>query len=214
MSDLPKVQEAVRALEGVARARVTWPDPHGPAQLDISIEPGADEAETTRNVLAILQRVAGVDLDSLDLGAIGPAQPQEGLRPAFVGLAVDRSELDTAVDVTLEVGGRQITGQARGLASYHHSARTAAQATLAALGEVLPPGVRLELEWVEVHGAQGQRPAVVQAAVTILTHAGETVDIGCAFGRGDLRESAVRATLDAVNRRLGALLSAEREVRA
>lgn len=214
MSDLPNVQEAVRALEGVARARVTWPDPRGPAQLEIALEPGANETETTRNVLAVLQRVGGVNLDTLDLEAAQPTRSEAGLRPAFVGLSVDRSELDTAIDVTLEVGGRQVTGRAEGLASYHHSTRTAATATLEALGGVLPPGVRLQLEWVDVNGAQGQRPAVVQVAVTTLTHGGETVDIGCAFGRGDLRESAVRATLDAVNRRLGALLTAEREIRA
>lgn len=215
MSELPEVQRAVGEIDGVVRARVTWPDPRGPAQLDIAFAPGADQAEATRSVLGVLERVGGVDLTTLDLAAAERERAEEEPlpRPVFVGLAVDRSELDTAIEVTLEVDGRQVSGRAEGLASYHQSTRTTAAATLMALREVLPPGVRLQLEWLEAIDGQGHRPTVVHVAVTTLTHAGESVDIGSAFVRGDLRESTVRATLDAVNRRLGSLMGAERHAR-
>lgn len=208
-SDLPTVQQAVREVHGVVHARVTWPDPRGPAHLEIALDPGTDGPETVRSILSVLERAGGVDLDTLDIAqAERSAEPSPG-RPVFVGLGVDRGELDTAIEITLEIDGRPVTGRAEGLASYQQSTRTTAAATLAALRQVLPPGVRVQLEWLEIIEPHGQRPGVVQVAVTTLTASSEVVDIGSAFIRGDVRESTVRATLDAVNRRLGALMVGE-----
>jgi hypothetical protein len=221
LSELPAVQRAVRELDGVAHARVSWPDPLGPAKLDISFHPGADDAEATRNVLSVLERIGGVDVRTLDLAAVereaaaetGREVSGDERRPVFVALNVDRSELDMAVEVTLEMDGKRVCGRAEGLASFQQSSRTTAAATLVALRELLPPRVRLQLEWLEVVEPHGSRPAVVQVAVTVLTHAGEDLHIGSAFAQGDLRESSVRATLDAVNRRLGALMGSEKPLR-
>lgn len=207
LSDLPRVQEALREIEGVVHARVAWPDPRGPAQLEIVLSPGQQGAETTRHILDVLERVGGVDLDTLDLAAAERSGAASEARPVFVALSVDRNELDTAIEVILELHGRQVSGRAEGLASFQQSTKTTAAATLAALRKLLPSGVRLQLEWLEVIESHGHRPPIIQVAVTVLTHAGEALHIGSAFAQGDLRESTVRATLDAVNRRLGSLMS-------
>lgn len=213
MSDLPEVQRALRATEGVAHARVVWPDPEGPAHLSISFVDGADEPVVAREVLEVLRRVGHIDLDTLELlhdeseGA--PERPVAMERPVFEGLALDRQELDAAVTVTLRWQGRQVSGQATGLASSRHAPRTAAEATLAALRELLPPTVRVQLEWLEAAEVGAPRERLVQAAVTVLTPAEENAHVGSALVRGDVREAAVRATLDAVNRRLGVLLHHE-----
>lgn len=206
LSDLPGVQDALREIDGVVHARVRWPDPRGPAQLEIALAPGGDGAQTTRHILDVLERVGGVDLDTLDLAAAERAGSDEA-RPVFVEMSVERTELDTSIEVTLELRGREVSGRAEGLASFQQSTRTTAAATLAAVRKLLPSGVRLQLEWLEVIESHGHRPPIIQVAVTVLTHAGEALHIGSAFGHGDLRESTVRATLDAVNRRLGALMA-------
>lgn len=210
MSELPEVQRALRATEGVAHARVVWPDPAGPAQLTVAFVDGADEPAVAREVLEVLRRVGQVDLDTLEvLDDVGESDADLVDRPVFEGLSFDRQELDTAITVSLRWRGRKLSGQATGLASFRHAPRTAAEATLEALRAVLPSTVRAQLEWLEVAEVGAPRERVVQAAVTMLTVGGESAHVGSALVRGDVREASVRATLDAVNRRLGRLVSSE-----
>lgn len=197
--DLPEVQQRVRELDGVAEARVRWPDPHGPAELHVRIEHEGDPADVTGRVLEVLERVGGVDLDTLDLRESASGSHP---RPVFAGLEVNRGELDVQVEVTLRHRDRQFRGVAEGLATAEHTPRTAAAAALAALAQIVRDDVRLHVEWVEVAESVGPRTGTVSVAVTCLTPEGQDQHVGTAFVRGDLREAAVRAALDAVNRRL------------
>lgn len=234
MSKIPEVQEAVRALQGVARAIVRWPEPHGPATLHIEFADGADREAVAGEVLDLLERIGGVDLQSLSM-PVPPApdevetppmprawqvetQPEQHpngseddtrSRPVFAGLTVNRSDLDNSVTVQLRVAGRTITGTAEGMATRRATLRTAAAAALLALRQVVPHDFRLQLDWLEVvEGVGPDRPDMVHAAVTCLSGEGEETFLGSAMVRDDLREAAVRATLDALNRRLTMLLPA------
>lgn len=207
---MPQLQEVVREVRGVARAHVRWPDPLGPAELQVEFSGDADREAVARDVLAALRQVGGVDLATLSLDAASApdADPAPtGVRPVFSSLSVDRGDLDATVEVTLSVEGRPMVGRVAGLSTAAGTLRTAAAATLAALGELIGSEARVQLDWLEVLevGAPG-RPQVVSAAITFLTRAGEEVHIGSALVRGDEREAAVRATLDALNRRLEQLV--------
>jgi hypothetical protein len=236
VSELPDLQETVRALRGVARASVRWPEPEGPATLHIVFSAEADREATVQGVLEALHRVGHVDLSSLRMDLPRPpgaspeprntasgvapppppataprevAQRVAARRAVFSGMTVDRSDLDNRITVTLRIGDRTLTGRAEGLATRRATPRTAAAAALLALRDVLPGDTRLQLEWLEVVDAlAADRPAVVQSAVTCLSAGGEQTYLGSAIVRDDLREAAVRATLDALNRRLEQHLTA------
>lgn len=136
-------------------------------------------------------------------GATGATGSNGRSRPVFSGMTIDRGDLDTRVVVTLAIGSRAYTGAAEGLATRRSTPKTAATATLSALQELLPATLRVQLEWLDVmEPTEAGRPAIVQSAVTCLSRAGEEVYIGTAIVRTDLREAAVRATLDALNRQL------------
>lgn len=205
MSAIPHLQEAVRDVPGVARALVRWPDPLGPAELHVEFSGDADRETVTRDVLAALHDIGGVDLATLSLAApassaVAALRPR---RPVFSSLSVDRGELDATVEVTLSVEGRPVVGRYAGLSTAAGTLRTTASATLAAIEELIGGDARVQLDWLEVQevGAPG-RPQVVSAAVTFLTRDGHDVHVGSAIVRGDEREAAVRATLDALNRRI------------
>jgi len=209
MSQMPQLQQAVRDLEGIVRASVRWPDPLGPAELHLEFDADADRAAVTREVLAVLQDVGGVDLDTLEVvspaaePAKRPAAPPSVARPVFSDIRVDRQGLDASVEVTLRSEGVTTTGRAEGLATAQATLRTAALATLDALRAIVGEDARLSLEWVEVLEAAGPgRPQIVQTAVGHLSQRGEEVFVGSALGRWNLQEAAVRAVLDALNRRL------------
>jgi hypothetical protein len=213
---LPDLQSAVRALPGVASATVRWPDPHGPARLEVTFAAEADQERTAAAVLAAMADIAGVDPRDLDARPTSDAAPvppaplaARAARPVFSGLVVERTDLDSSVTVTLDQDGRTAQAQADGLATQRSTPRTAAAAALMALRELLPDGVRVQLEWLEVVESPAPgRPDLVHAAVTCLTAAGEETHLGTALVRGDVREAAVRATLDALNRRLDRLAPA------
>jgi hypothetical protein len=221
MSQLPEVQNAIRALDGVTGAFVRWPDPDGPATLHVRFADGADKQAVSDRIAAILSEVGGVDLRDVEPETGGPedrprspaaanrSEPHRPGRPALAGISVDQQGLDAAVDVTLRCDGRTVTGTAEGLASAHTAPRTAAAATVVALREVLSDDVRLDLEWLRVVGGEERgAQAVVHAAVTMLSDAGEEVFLGSAWVRGGVEEAAARATLCALNRRLEQLLAA------
>jgi hypothetical protein len=214
MSKIPDVQEAVRRLEGVATVAVRWPDPLGPATLHVEFAADADERAVTEAVLDTVRRVGAEggnipDIRIVETASTDRTDPGRDPRPIFAGMTVDRGDLDAAVEVALEYGARRLTGRAEGLATRHAALRTAAAAALAAVRELVPADTRLQLEWLEVVDPTNPgRPAVVQAAVTWLTRTGEETYLGSAFVRNDLRVAAVRATLDAINRRLARLLDA------
>lgn len=99
-------------------------------------------------------------------------------------------------EVILGGEGGDVVGQARGEKT-PHSLRVLAEATLHAAGRLVP----------EVDFALGGASLVSvlgREAVMVLVRDGELETVGAALVReGPVSEAAVRATLDAVNRRLG-----------
>jgi hypothetical protein len=191
--DLPELQQAVRAIPGVAAATVRWPDPQGPAALRVEFEPGADQREVGEAIIRTLVDVAHVDLATMHLehGALVEHRP----RPVFTGLGLDRVDDELAVEVDVSIHGQQIPGRAGGLLAEHDEVELVAAATLDALH-------RSEAGPFELHGIEVVRLAAgIETVVAVVGHgAGGRPLVGAAAVGRDVREAAVRATLDAVNR--------------
>jgi hypothetical protein len=113
--------------------------------------------------------------------------------------------LDVTATVTLASGDRTAVGEARGLASQTGVHKAVASATLRAVEQLVGDGVRVELEHLEVTPMGTERTVVV--LLTLLTPQGGESLTGAAAGRDDVRQAVIRATLDALNRRLEMLLT-------
>jgi hypothetical protein len=79
-----------------------------------------------------------------------------------------------------------------------------ATATLRALEEVVGAAARFELEQLEINQLGPDRAVVV--VVAMLTKLGSERLTGVSVVREDVRQAVIRATLDALNRRLESLL--------
>lgn len=139
--------------------------------------------------------------------ADAPGKPPAGTfadrsgRPTFARLEVDSSRDEPVIEVTLTLGDRRLVGRSVGPATGDAGPRTAAIAALGALREVLPPGVDIELGWLDVvDDPVGERPRVANSGVYCTTPRGTQTFLGSALASGDPRVAAVRATLDALNR--------------
>ena len=82
--------------------------------------------------------------------------------------------------------------------------RAVANATLRAVEELVDGQVRFELDHLEVSPMGNERTVVV--ALTLLSARGTERLTGAAAVREDVRQAVIRATLDALNRRVEVLL--------
>jgi hypothetical protein len=159
------------------------------------------------------QTTAGtrIDLDNgADEGPVvdtsgAPRQaPTEQERPTR--LLISRMQLVSArqgvtSEVTLELLGRPHTGIAEAATTPSSVHRSVAVATLRAVeGALGGTGVRLELEHVETTTLGADRAVVVE--VSLITTRGSERLTGVSAIREDARQAVIRATLDALNRRI------------
>jgi hypothetical protein len=108
------------------------------------------------------------------------------------------TEAEALVTVTA-TGGHVFEGRVVGPAAATHRSRLVAQATLAALAELLGSTADVESSQVVAAGNRGVALTVLSVTVPRL---GEQLLTGSALVRGDESEAVARSVLDALNRRL------------
>lgn len=160
--------------------------------------------------------------DAADLGAGSPTATQPGHGPHASRLVIRRlqvsaSGLGVGVAVTLGAPRGDVVGRAEGPTTVGGVHRAVAAATAEAVREAVAEAwqgtsregspVRVDVDALDVPALGAGRVVVVQLTVT--TVAGSERLTGASEVRDDVRQAVVRATLDAVNRRLEDLLDDE-----
>ncbi len=131
-----------------------------------------------------------------------PVDDEDGApRLAIARLTVTADGLGLEASVTLTRGDVEFSGTADGPSTHAAVHRIVAAATIAALADVLGSDHRVDVEAVSVTPmSEGTTVAVVQ--VVWATVEGSERLTGSSEVRDDPRQAVIRATLDAVNRRL------------
>ena len=133
--------------------------------------------------------------------AAGATADESGApRLAITRLTVAADGLGVTATVTLTVGDREFVGRADGPSTPTALHRIVAAATIEALADVLGPEHRVDVEAVTVTAVGEGAVAVVQVVWATLD--GTERLTGASEVRDDPRQAVIRATLDAVNRRL------------
>jgi hypothetical protein len=112
--------------------------------------------------------------------------------------------LEVTATVSLSFGGEIVAGSSTGTATQTGVHRAVAYATLQAVEQLVGSRARFELEHVELTAVGHDRTVLV--AVTMVSSSGTDRLTGSAAVREDVRQAVIRATLDALNRRLDPLL--------
>jgi hypothetical protein len=108
-------------------------------------------------------------------------------------------------EVTLQLLGRDHTGSADAATTPTSVHRSVALATLRAVEEALGGRVRFELEHLETAVLGNDRAVLVE--VSMITRHGSERLTGVSAVREDARQAVIRATLDALNRRIETFLA-------
>lgn len=129
-------------------------------------------------------------------------------RAAIRDLLIAVDGLEVSAVTVLDLDGTEVRGEATGAATDGASARAVARSTLAAVDHLVPGRAKCDLESVAVHGHGDDRRVTV--TVVYLTHEGPERLAGISLVRdGDVDAAIVRATLDAVNRRVADVLEGQ-----
>ena len=128
-------------------------------------------------------------------------------RAAIHHLDVQRGEAGVCVTATLGHAGRRADGSASAVATSIGLRRAVAEATVSAMRALLGGSLLIGVDHVTVRS--GDDPALVTAVLTWLTDRGEETLVGTSLLRADPEQAVMRATLDALNRRVEPLLVAD-----
>ena len=218
VTEYGEIVAALRAVPGVADADVE-PDAEGGGLglLRLGLTPGFDEIQVATSVGRLLRERFGLGVDAERVQLVEDAEvvepdvrPASSVdlrhRPSIQRMHLVSSGLDITASVTLGLDGRSAAGEATGTATQSGVQRAVALATLRAVEGLIGGRARFELDHLEV--APTGRDRTVVAGITMVTPTGSEKLTGAAVVREDVRQAAIRSTLDALNRRLGTLLSA------
>lgn len=203
-------EEMLRNIPDVVSARVITSA--GGSVEAIRVLAGAERSssDVAGDVVAVLKKYFAVDITP-DMVAVNHLQePLEsnGLipleeRPRFLGLNVSTKGNKIEVKVEVASKGSVLSGTAVGPASTRNRRRLVAQALLAALENQSQGDYSFILEDLAVVTLAGKQ--VVLVGVSLLSPLGENFLTGTAVVNEKEPEAIVKATLDAINRRLSVL---------
>lgn len=224
---------ALRAVPGVADVALVHdedpPQPGDAGTLRLELDAGADEVAVATQVNQLLRQDFGLGVDSSRIQLLEESEtPARRLASVPDGrpfttteaevvtrggrLLIQRMQLVSAAPgvsaaVTLAMNGQTFVGEVDGPAAASSVHRSVAEATLRAVESFAAGLVRLHLERIEVVDVDEDQ--MVLAVVTLTSTLGTERLIGVSAVREDVRQAVIRASLDAINRRLEAVLSAE-----
>jgi hypothetical protein len=205
----PGGSDGGRPAQPLPRLRLVDDDPPQVLEIGSEVAPllagiDAEEGRYGTDVLeSAVRHPAGAGPVSASEDAVVDLTPGSG-RLEIGRLSVEPDGVSTVSVVTLLRGTQEHVGTASTASTpgaVHHGI---AQATAYAVAHVLGEGARPEVEVVSVVPVGALEVVVVQVGWS--TEAGYERLLGAAEVRGDVRRTVIRATLDAVNRRLALTL--------
>jgi hypothetical protein len=137
------------------------------------------------------------------LAPAGPAVAQRAgprVRAAIRDLVTRQGDDDVEVTATLEVAGRRGRAAATAVPTRRGVWRAVAEATIGALRELTDDHLRAGVDRVSV--TSHEDPGMATVVLTVLSDRGEETLLGASLLRDDPESAVMRATLDALNRRI------------
>lgn len=197
------LQELINDVEGVVSSKVKLDDTGNLVEIHAL----ADKSRNAKQIVRDIQSAVTAKFDlEIDHRIISIAQlscdsvMQKDLRIVFKGMEVASKGLELDVKVMLSHREKDYCGSQKGINTTTSINRTIAQATLKALSDFLNIGEIFVVE--DVGTLNIAKTNVVVVAVTCVDKNGEQLLIGSSMNLGDIKEAVVKATLDAVNRRI------------
>ncbi|MEZ5175647.1 MAG: hypothetical protein R2823_05520 [Acidimicrobiia bacterium] len=199
-----ELEEGLTRLESVDAARVVN---QGDKITEIHVIAASDKPskQVARDVQSLAMARFGLPIDHRVISVV-QISPQHlelasAARAALRGVTESPNGVRTTMEVTLRHNDEEYTGTATGPAVSSARLRLVGEATISAVEqafEAVPPIALDSIERTQV----GSRDVIVAIVVSAGKRGGEDLNVGSAISAGSSDDAAVRAVLNALNRRL------------
>ncbi len=207
MLDFEELEESLTRLESVDAVRVVS-DMGKVAEVHVLAAAQKPAKQVVRDVqsLAMARYGANIDRRVISVVQLAPSGISHDTRhrPVIVSIREEPDGSRVNVYVTLGWQNEEHVGTATGPSAASARLRLIGEATLNALDALYPTLPPLALDSIG-ESAVGMRSVVIAIVVASLENHREELAVGAALSPGDVTETAVRAVLDALNRRLPSL---------
>lgn len=206
---IAEIEEALAQVAEIRAARIVSSDEGVIQEIHVLATPQKSPKQIVRDVESTIMARFGIPIDhrTVSIAQLGrdaePRDPRDKGRARIRGVSAEVIGVRASTKVVLEIDGEVYEGTAEGPASTTGRRRLVAQATLDAVSQYAKGDFGFALEDVALIELGRERVAV--SCVILVTPLGEQPLAGSAFARQGENESIVRATLDAINRRMNFL---------
>ena len=209
---IAEIEEALAQVSEIRAARVVTSSDGVIDEIHVLALPSKAPKQLVRDIESTLMAAFGIAVDhkKISIAQLGKESvplvaesPKAKARAQIKNINVEVAGVYVNIAVALELEGELFTGRATGPASRTGRERLVAEATLDAIAQYLQGAFTFALEDVEI--IRLGRESIATACVVLVTSLGEQAFAGSALVRQNDKDSIVRATLDAINRRLGFL---------
>lgn len=204
-------EEVLKRVKDVITARIVVAGDGGITEIHVLASSGRAVKYIVRDIESSLLAAFGVPVDrrKISVAQIGAGESAKNANRVLVKKVEIVSQSDLAeVNVYLQVGSNEVKGTMVGQPTQRGWLQLSARATIRALEQFLSSDVSFDLQDVCVMSSKVTRVAIVTMVLTAFGR--QQVLTGSCPVNYDEREAAVRATLDAVNRRLAQIFEQER----
>ena len=207
MVNFEELEESLTRLDSVDAVRIVGAG-RQLAEIHILAAPEKPAKQVVRDVQSLAMARYGESIDrriisvvqlAADIGKQGKAE-----RPIVIGIREEPNGARVNVHVTLAWQDEEYVGTSVGPTATSARLRLIGEATLHALEAVYPKGPPLALDAIGPSSI-GMRTVVIAVVLSSEPGRGEEVSVGAVLSEGDPAHGAVRAVLDALNRRLPSL---------
>ncbi len=205
--DYRQLEETLCRLPSVDAVRVVG-DEERVTEVHVLAPPDKPAKQVVRDIQSLAMARFGTNIDRRTISVVqiaaGDVTVEGGERPKIVAIEETPEGERLAVTVTLSWRNTEFVGKTTGPSAASARLRLVGEAALRALEEVLGGTPPLALDAI-ASGTVGSRNVMV-AVVVSTDGKTEDVHVGTSLARADQGEAAVRAVLDALNRRMPQLL--------
>lgn len=205
-----EIEEALSQVSEIKAARIVTSADGVIQEIHVLALPTKAPKQLVRDIESTMMAAFGIPVDhkKISIAQLGQEMmPKQDAgmtqRAKIKAINAEVSGINVIITVTLELEGDVYLGKASGPNSQTGRQRLVAQATLNAVEEYLEGVMGFALEDVGILQLGRERVAV--SCVALVTSLGEQTFAGSALVRQNEKDSIVRATLDAINRRIGFL---------
>jgi hypothetical protein len=202
-----ELEAMIRRIKDVISVRVMFSGDGLIEEIHVLASGGRNAKQLVRDVeSALMAQGITIDHKKISIAQLTPEEPAAAAseRIRILGYTVGLNGRTAEVKVRLDWHGASCEGSAQGPATANGRLRVVAEATLRALQQRVPMPATMYLEEctvVKVGGHQVVAVSIIEVA--------ENKELGlvgsCLLGQDDI-ESVIKATLDALNRRMSMLL--------